>query len=280
MKIGSYTHYGQASYGVLAGDRIVDMTGRIGTNYPDLLSLIHAGALDAAREAAHGEGGDFAVADVEFLPLIPAPVNIYCTGINYMDHVKETGREPPPKPTTFMKLQQSLVGHDQPILKPKVSDNFDFESEYCVVIGRTARHVAKADYKDYVAGYTCLMDGSVRDFQKVAVDQGKNFNKSSSVGPWLVTPDELPADKDIHIEGRLNGEVMQKSTIDQLIHDVGDCLSYHSQFVQLEPGDMISTGTPGGVGHARNPQLWMKEGDVFEVEITGIGVLRNTVENE
>lgn len=280
MKIGSYTHYGEASYGVLVGDRIVDMKGRMGPDYPDLLSVLRAGALDVARKAAEGEDGDFAVADVTFLPLIPAPVNIYCAGINYMDHVKETGREPPPFPTTFMKLAQSLVGHDQPILKPKVSDNFDFEAEYCVVIGKTGRHIAKADYKDYVAGYTCLMDGSVRDFQKVAVDQGKNFNKSSSVGPWLVTPDELPAEKDMRIEGRLNGEVMQISTLDQLIHDVGDCLSYYSQFAQLEPGDMISTGTPGGVGHARDPQLWMKEGDVFEVEITGIGLLRNPVVNE
>lgn len=280
MKIGSYTRDGKASYGVFTDDGVVDMGTRIGSKYPDLLSLIRADGLGEAVSAADGQAADFAIDAIQFLPLIPAPVNIYCAGVNYMDHVKETGREVPPFPTTFMKLQQSLVGHDQPIIKPKVSDQFDFEAEYCVVIGKAARHVDKANYRDHVAGYTCLLDGSIRDFQRRAVDQGKNFNRSSSVGPWLVTPDELPAETEIGIQGRLNGEVMQNSTIDQLIHDVGDCLSYYSQFTQLEPGDMISTGTPGGVGHARDPQVWMKEGDVFEIEITGIGTLRNHVVNE
>ena len=280
MKIGSYTRDGKDRYGVFTDDGVVDMATRIGSKYPDLLSLIQADALGEAISAADGQAADFGIDAIEFLPLIPAPVNIYCAGVNYMDHVEETGREVPPFPTTFMKLQQSLVGHDQPIIKPKVSDQFDFEAEYCVVIGKAARHVAKADYKDYVAGYTCLLDGSIRDFQRRAVDQGKNFNRSSSVGPWLVTPDELPAETEMSIQGRLNGEVMQNSTIDQLIHDVGDCLSYYSQFTRLEPGDMISTGTPGGVGHARDPQVWMKQGDVFEIEITGIGTLRNHVVNE
>ena len=170
MKIGSYKRDGQDGYGVFTDDGIVDLGPRIGSKYPDLLSLLQADALGEAAGAADGQSADFGIDAIEFVPLIPAPVNIYCAGVNYMDHVKETGRDVPPFPTTFMKLQQSLVGHDQPILKPKVSDQFDFEAEYCAVIGKTARHVDKADYKNHVAGYTCLLDGSIRDFQRRAVD--------------------------------------------------------------------------------------------------------------
>ena len=281
MKIGSYLHRSVASYGVFVDGGVIDLAPRLGDSYPNLLSLLRAGALDAAAGVAEGESGDFAIDEIEFQPLVPAPVNIYCAGVNYMDHVEETVSEPPPLPTAFMKLQQSLVGHDRPIIKPKVSDSFDYEAEYCAVIGKPARHIDKANWADYIAGYTCLLDGSIRDYQRVAVDQGKNFRQSSSVGPWMVTPDELPVDRaEIKIQGRLNGKVMQSSSIDQLIHDVGDCLVRYSQFAQLEPGDMISTGTCGGVGHARDPQVWMKEGDVFEIEITGIGILRNPGGNE
>jgi 2-keto-4-pentenoate hydratase/2-oxohepta-3-ene-1,7-dioic acid hydratase in catechol pathway len=223
---------------------------------------------------------DFPIEAVKFLPLIPAPVNVFCAGINYMDHVIETGNEPPDVPVLFMKIQQSLVGHGNPIIRPNVSVQFDYEAELCVIIGQRGRNIPINDALSYVAGYTCLMDGSVRDFQKIAVDQGKNFYHSSSVGPWMVTPDELPDTSEMHIEGRLNGQVMQHSTIDQLIHKVDYLISYYSQIAELQPGDMISTGTCGGVGHRRTPPVYMKGGDVFEVEISGIGILRNPVIEE
>jgi|TARA_B110000263_G_C15306344_1_gene510616 2-keto-4-pentenoate hydratase/2-oxohepta-3-ene-1,7-dioic acid hydratase in catechol pathway len=280
MKIASYTHNREESYGVITKDGIVDLRQRIGESYPNLLSILREQGISEADNASKGMKADFPIEAVEFLPLIPAPVNVFCAGINYMDHVIETGNEPPDVPVLFMKIQQSLVGHGNPIIRPNVSVQFDYEAELCVIIGQRGRNIPINDALSYVAGYTCLMDGSVRDFQKIAVDQGKNFYHSSSVGPWMVTPDELPDTSEMHIEGRLNGQVMQHSTIDQLIHKVDYLISYYSQIAELQPGDMISTGTCGGVGHRRTPPVYMKGGDVFEVEISGIGILRNPVIEE
>jgi 2-keto-4-pentenoate hydratase/2-oxohepta-3-ene-1,7-dioic acid hydratase in catechol pathway len=280
MKIASYTHNRKESYGVITKDGIVDLRQRIGESYPNLLSILREQGISEADNASKGMKADFPIEAVEFLPLIPAPVNVFCAGINYMDHVIETGNEPPDVPVLFMKIQQSLVGHGNPIIRPNVSVQFDYEAELCVIIGQRGRNIPINDALSYVAGYTCLMDGSVRDFQKIAVDQGKNFYHSSSVGPWMVTPDELPDTSEMHIEGRLNGQVMQHSTIDQLIHKVDYLISYYSQIAELQPGDMISTGTCGGVGHRRTPPVYMKGGDVFEVEISGIGILRNPVIEE
>ena len=280
MKIASYTHNREESYGVITKAGIVDLRQRIGESYPNLLSILREQGISEADNASKGMKADFPIEAVEFLPLIPAPVNVFCAGINYMDHVIETGNEPPDVPVLFMKIQQSLVGHGNPIIRPNVSVQFDYEAELCVIIGQRGRNIPINDALSYVAGYTCLMDGSVRDFQKIAVDQGKNFYHSSSVGPWMVTPDELPDTSEMHIEGRLNGQVMQHSTIDQLIHKVDYLISYYSQIAELQPGDMISTGTCGGVGHRRTPPVYMKGGDVFEVEISGIGILRNPVIEE
>jgi 2-keto-4-pentenoate hydratase/2-oxohepta-3-ene-1,7-dioic acid hydratase in catechol pathway len=280
MKIASYIHNGEESYGVITDEGIVDLRHRIGKYYPNLLSVLREQAIDEVRNAAKNIKTDFPIETVEFLPIIPAPVNVFCAGINYMDHVIETGNEPPEVPVLFMKIQQSLVGHGKPIIRPKVSVQFDYEAELCVVIGQRGRNIPISDALNYVAGYTCLMDGSIRDFQKIAVDQGKNFYHSSSVGPWMVTPDDLPNTSEMHIEGRLNGQVMQHSTIDQLIHKVDYLISYYSQIAELQPGDMISTGTCGGVGHRRKPPVYMKGGDVFEIEITGIGILSNPVIDE
>jgi 2-keto-4-pentenoate hydratase/2-oxohepta-3-ene-1,7-dioic acid hydratase in catechol pathway len=263
MKIASYTHNREESYGVITKDGIVDLRQRIGESYPNLLSILREQGISEADNASKGMKADFPIEAVEFLPLIPAPVNVFCAGINYMDHVIETGNEPPDVPVLFMKIQQSLVGHGNPIIRPNVSVQFDYEAELCVIIGQRGRNIPINDALSYVAGYTCLMDGSVRDFQKIAVDQGKNFYHSSSVGPWMVTPDELPDTSEMHIEGRLNGQVMQHSTIDQLIHKVDYLISYYSQIAELQPGDMISTGTCGGVGHRRTPPVYMKGGGRF-----------------
>lgn len=281
MKIGSYIYNGKASYGVKIDDGIVDLGRRLGKIYPDLPTLIKAFALGEAAEACRNQSPDFREADVYFLPLMPAPVNIYCAGINYLDHIQETGRDKPEFPTLFMKSQQSMVGHRQELVRPKVSDQFDFEGEFAVVIGKPGRYIAKDNWKDYIAGYTILMDGSIRDFQKRSVDQGKNFYHSSSSGPWLVTMDEVPGDfRDMKLTTRLNGKVMQASDLGKLCFDVSDLISYYSQIFYFQPGDMIATGTPGGVGSRRDPPVWMKPGDELEIEITGIGILKNAVVGE
>ena len=200
---------------------------------------------------------------------------------DYLDHIEETGRDKPEFPTLFMKSQQSMIGHGQDLVRPKVSDQFDFEGEFAVVIGKPGRYIAKENWKDYIAGYTIIMDGSIRDFQKRSVDQGKNFYHSSSSGPWLITMDEVPGDfRDMKLTTRLNGKVMQASDLGKLCFDVSDLISYYSQIFYFQPGDMIATGTPGGVGSRRDPPVWMKPGDELEVEITGIGILKNAVVGE
>lgn len=281
MKIGSYIYNGKASYGVKLDDGIVDLGRRLGKFYPDLPTLIKAFALGEAEEESRNQSPDFREEDVYFLPLMPAPVNIYCAGINYLDHIEETGRDKPEFPTLFMKSQQSMIGHGQDLVRPKVSDQFDFEGEFAVVIGKPGRYIAKENWKDYIAGYTIIMDGSIRDFQKRSVDQGKNFYHSSSSGPWLITMDEVPGDfRDMKLTTRLNGKVMQASDLGKLCFDVSDLISYYSQIFYFQPGDMIATGTPGGVGSRRDPPVWMKPGDELEVEITGIGILKNAVVGE
>jgi len=281
MKIGSYIYNGKASYGVKLDDGIVDLGRRLGKFYPDLPTLIKAFALGEAAEVSQNQSPDFREEDVYFLPLMPAPVNIYCAGINYLDHIEETGRDKPEFPTLFMKSQQSMIGHGQELVRPKVSDQFDFEGEFAVVIGKPGRYIAKENWKDYIAGYTIIMDGSIRDFQKRSVDQGKNFYHSSSSGPWLITMDEVPGDfRDMKLTTRLNGKVMQASDLGKLCFDVSDLISYYSQIFYFQPGDMIATGTPGGVGSRRDPPVWMKPGDELEVEITGIGILKNAVVGE
>ncbi len=280
MQIGSYIYRGEPSYGVLVDGGIVDLGSRVGDKFPDLLSVLKAGALDEVRSVVDGQSADVSADSVDYLPLIPAPVNCYCAGINYLDHIEETGREKPEFPTLFMKTQQAIVGHGQPIVRPKVSTKFDYEGEFAVVVGRSGRYIRREDWRDYVAGFTILMDGSIRDFQQRSVDQGKNFYKSSACGPWMTTLDAAPDFADMTIETRLNGEVMQHSTIDQLCFDSADLLAYYSQIAQLEPGDIIATGTPGGVGSRREPPVWMKAGDVLEVEIAGLGTLRNPVVDE
>jgi 2-keto-4-pentenoate hydratase/2-oxohepta-3-ene-1,7-dioic acid hydratase in catechol pathway len=277
MKIGSYIHDGRASYGVLTNDGIVDLVPRLGGHYPDLLAMLRANALAEAEAATAGQPADFAADAVTYTPLIPAPVNVYCAGINYMDHIEETGREKPEHPTLFLKTLQSFAGHDQPIVRPHHSEQFDFEAEFAAVLSKPGRDIPQSDWRDYVAGYTCLMDGSIRDFQGRSADQGKNFYHSSAVGPWLTTLDEAPAEADMRIQGRLNGEIMQESSIDKLCYSVAELVAYYSQIFRFEAGDIISTGTPGGVGMSREPQLWLKPGDVFETEISGIGLLRNPV---
>ena len=234
---------------------------------------------DVRNQIAHAEP-DLQIEDVRFLPLITRPTTIYCAGRNYHDQVAEmrAGAVAPEFPTMFIKTMGSLVAHEDAVVKPKVSDCFDYEAELAIVIGTAGRHIAKTDALAHVAGYTCLMDGSIRDWQQRSTDQGKNFWRSSSFEPWLATRDEVPADRGAwKIQGRLNGTILQSSTIGQLIYGIEDLISYNSTTVELRAGDLISTGTCAGVGHGRKPPVYLRDGDVFEVEIDGVGVLRNRV---
>ena len=239
-----------------------------------------AGALAELRTASSGKAPDHKLGQITFLPLIPDPAKILCVGINYRDHAAETGRDTLSNPQMFLRLVNTLVGHDGEMIRPKVSTNFDFEGELAVIIGKGGRHIEESDALAHVAGYTCFVDGSVRDWQKHSVTAGKNFVGTGPLGPWMVTSDEIPDPTRLTLMTRLNGVEMQRSGTDMLIYSVPRIISYVSAFQPLAPGDVIATGTPAGVGHRRNPPLWMKAGDVLEVEITGIGTLKTRVVDE
>ncbi|MEQ8192940.1 MAG: fumarylacetoacetate hydrolase family protein [Rhodospirillales bacterium] len=281
MRLCSYRQAGRDRYGVMTDGGIVDLTDRIGDKHPTLVRLLEDDALKAAGEASAGQKPDFGLDDVEYLPVTLEPVTIFCLGLNYAEHAAEGGQEPPSFPRGFVKVRQSLVGHNQPIVRPSISDKFDFEVEYTIVIGKPARHVPEDKAMEYVAGYTIMNDGSLRDYQKErATDHGKNFWRTSGMGPCMVTRDAAPAWKDTVVETRLNGSVMQRDTVDHLVLGVPFLVSYFSRFTLLRPGDMIATGSPAGVGHRRKPPLFLKPGDMLEMEITGIGVLRTPVIDE
>ncbi len=253
-------------------------------DYPgDLLSLIREGDGALARAAAilaTGEAVDMGA--VTYLPPISDPEKIVCVGLNYSDHSAESGFAQPDFPTLFGRFNSSLIGHGAPILRPVVSHQLDYEGELVAVIGREARDVSEAEALDYVSGYSIFNDASVRDYQTRAPQwtAGKNFDDTGAFGPWFVTADALPKGcLGLTLTTRLNGQVVQEAKIDQMVFSVAQIISICSSFMTLKPGDVIVTGTPSGVGLARNPQLWMKEGDICEVEITGLGILSNPIRN-
>jgi 2-keto-4-pentenoate hydratase/2-oxohepta-3-ene-1,7-dioic acid hydratase in catechol pathway len=278
MKIATYKHRGAQSYGAVTTGGIVDLGKRVGTKYPTLLALLEKGGLDEARRAIEGQKPDFPESEIEYLPVIPDRINIYCTGLNYRDHIAETKSEPPKFPRLFMKLDESLVGHKVPMTRPKASIEYDFEGELMVVMGKEARYVAKADAMNYVAGYTIFNDGSLRDFQRRTTDQGKNFYRSSALGPYMVTMDEVPPDSEMKLYSHLNGKVEQEARITDMIFPVPVLIEYFSSISRLRAGDMIATGTCGRVSYS--DKQFMKGGDTIEIEITGIGKLVNTIVDE
>jgi 2-keto-4-pentenoate hydratase/2-oxohepta-3-ene-1,7-dioic acid hydratase in catechol pathway len=280
MKLASYIVNGTADFGVVVGDGVIGMRKRLGAPYPTLRQALSPEGLDAVRAAMAGAAPDHKLSDIRFLPVIPNPAKIVCAGINYRAHAAETGRELPAEPSMFARFADTLVGHEGEMIRPKISTHFDFEGELTVVIGRGGRYIKREDALGHIAGYTIMVDGSVRDYQKFSVTSGKNFPGTGPLGPWLVTTDEIPDPHKLTLTTRLNGEVMQRSGTDILIHDVPALIAFVSNFTPLAPGDIIATGTPEGVGHRRNPPVWMKAGDVLEVEISGIGVLRNRIVDE
>jgi 2-keto-4-pentenoate hydratase/2-oxohepta-3-ene-1,7-dioic acid hydratase in catechol pathway len=272
MKLLSFAADGKDCFGAVSGDGVVTLNDRIGQ--PNLRAALAAGAIEAMRKAAADTKPDRKLSDVKFLPVIPRPEKILCAGINYRSHAAETGRELPKQPSMFVRFTDTLVGHGGDMIRPSVSDNFDFEGELAVVIGKAGRHIKPEHALDHIAGYTCFVDGSVRDFQKFSVTSGKNFPGTGPLGPWLVTTDEIPDPSKLTLTTRLNGQEVQHSTTDLLIYAIPQIIAFCSDFTALSPGDVIATGTPEGVGHHRKPPLWMKPGDTLEVEITGISTLR------
>ena len=272
MKLLSFAADGREWFGAARDDGIVTLNDKIGQ--PDLRAALAAGTMRAMRRAASDAAPDRRLDDIVFLPVIPRPGKILCAGLNYRSHVAEMGRELPKQPSMFSRFADTLVGHGGAMIRPKVSDNFDFEGELALVIGRGGRHIAPDSALDHVAGYTCFVDGSVRDYQKFSVTSGKNFPSTGPLGPWMVTADEIADPSRLTLTTRLNGQDVQHSTTSLLIYSIPQIIAFCSDFTALSPGDVIATGTPEGVGHSRKPPLWMKPGDRLEVEIDGIGVLR------
>lgn len=281
MKLASFRHQGVATWGVVQGDALHDVGALLRGRAPTLRQAIAAGALGDARDAANA-APSIAFDAVEWLPVIPEPEKILCIGLNYEEHRKETGRSVVGHPTIFTRFANSQIGHLAPLIRPKVSEQFDYEGELAVIIGASCRHVAAGDAFAQVAGYACYNDGSVRDWQRHThqFTPGKNFFATGPFGPWMVTPDEVGPIGPQRLVTRVNGQVVQDATLGEMLFDIPTQISYCSTFTRLEPGDVIATGTPGGVGAKRTPPFWLKPGDVVEVEIAGIGLLRNTVAEE
>ena len=282
MKLTSFIVQGRSSYGVVEGDQIIDLESLKPTLGSDLKQAIGQNRLNELSAARLASLPRIPLAEVTFLPVIPNPGKVLCIGINYATHVRETGREMPTYPMIFTRFADSQTAHLQPIVRPTASHKLDFEGELAVVIGKAARHVKHADALDYVAGYACYNDGSVRDWQKHTIQfvPGKNFPNTGGFGPWLVTGDEIGDPQDLELTTRLNGEVMQHTRTSDMIFDVRQLIEYCSTFTELAPGDVIVTGTTGGVGAFREPPVWMKPGDQVEVEIARIGTLRNSIVDE
>ena len=264
---------GQASFGRIDGDSVLDL----GDGAQDLKAAIAGGDLESLPA-----GPAVALAEVELLPVIPNPGKILCVGHNYETHRQETGRAKVENPSIFIRFADTLVAHGQPIVRPKVSTNLDYEAELAVVIGRGGRAIAEADALDHVAGYACFNDASVRDWQwhTTQFAPGKNFPGTGGFGPWLVTPDEAGDLTDVRVISRLNGKVMQDQPVGDMIFPVARIIAYVSAFTPLSPGDVIATGTPGGVGAKRTPAVWMKAGDTIEIDIGHIGTLANRIIDE
>lgn len=272
MKFASFRRPdGIVSFGRVEGDHIVDLGGSQGGSLGDAIRRDTLADLSA--------GDTLSIADVTLLPVITDPGKILCVGHNYESHRQETGRAKVTNPSIFTRFADTLVAHDQPILLPSVSTDLDYEAELAIVIGKGGRAIPAEQALDHVAGYACFNDASVRDWQwhTTQFTPGKNFPGTGAFGPWLVTPDEAGDLSDVHVISRLNGQVMQDQPVRDMIFSIPTIIAYVSTFTPLSPGDVIATGTPGGVGAKRQPPVWMKPGDTIEVEIGHIGTLRNTI---
>jgi 2-keto-4-pentenoate hydratase/2-oxohepta-3-ene-1,7-dioic acid hydratase in catechol pathway len=277
MKLISYVHQGQAGWGIVQADRVVPLHS---ARYPTLLSALQSGKLEGI--AAEASAPAIALADIQYLPVIPQPGKIFCVGHNYEEHRIETARDKTQHPLLFMRVAESQTAHGQAIVLPPESSQLDYEGEIAIVIGKAGRRIKEEDAWDHVAGYSAYNDGSIRDWQRHTMQftAGKNFSGTGAFGPWLVTRDEIADGAELTLETRLNGTVMQHTTTASMIFPIPVLIAYISAFTTLQPGDVIVTGTPGGVGAKRTPPVWMKPGDKVEIEVSGVGVLVNTIAAE
>lgn len=279
MKLISFRHGAIDSYGLVDGQQVQDLGAIAGADAPDLKTALARGLLPglAARPAPI-----LPLPAVTLLPVLPNPGKIFCVGHNYETHRQETGRAKVDHPSIFTRFADTLTAHGAPIIRPRVSSSLDFEGELAIVIGKGGRYIPEEKAMDHIAGFTCANDASVRDWQwhTQQFTPGKNFPGTGALGPWLVTPDEIADLASVSVTTRLNGQVVQQASLTDLIFPLPVILAYLSSFTPLSPGDVILTGTPGGVGAKREPPLWMKPGDVVEVDISGVGLLRNEIVDE
>jgi 2-keto-4-pentenoate hydratase/2-oxohepta-3-ene-1,7-dioic acid hydratase in catechol pathway len=279
MQFISYTRLGRSGFAARVEGGFVDLAGKLAPEVATLRQAIAADLLGAAAAYVGGRRAEFTEADIALLPVLPDAGKILCVGLNYETHRAETKRPDAKYPTIFTRFADTQIAHRQAILKPRVSDALDYEAELAVVIGRGGRYIAEETALEHVAGYACYNDATVRDWQRHTFQftPGKNFPSTGAFGPQLVTPDEIGDYTQLRITGRLNGQVMQDAALADLIFPIARLIAYCSAFTPLQPGDVILTGTPGGVGDRREPPIFMKPGDVFEVDIPGIGLLVNPV---
>ena len=284
MRLITFSHNGQEQIGVRNGDNIMPVA-RLSPNFAsDIVSLLRREQLsELITTAQEFDGSGIPLDEIHYLPLLPRPGKIVCIGRNYAAHAAEGGAETPSYPEIFFRGATSLVAHQAPIIRPKCSDKLDFEGEFAFVVGKTCRHATLENSLEHIAGYTLFNDATIRDYQRFSTQWtiGKNFDGTGAFGPELVTRDELPDGlQGLSLVTRLNGQEMQNGRINDLVFPVRQLIVLLSECMTLEPGDVVVTGTPSGVGFARKPPVWMKAGDEIEVEVAGLGRLRNYVQNE
>jgi 2-keto-4-pentenoate hydratase/2-oxohepta-3-ene-1,7-dioic acid hydratase in catechol pathway len=285
MKIVAFDRAGKPALGVVDGDTVVDLAAAAPSLPADLADVLRAGALDAVRDAAKQASASarLPLAGIKYRMPIANPPKILCLGLNYAAHAKEGGREVPEYPALFLRCATSMAAHEQPMIAPRVSDKFDYEAELMVIIGKRGRHLPRERALDIVAGYACFNDGSIRDYQRKTTQWciGKNFDATGGFGPWMVTADELPPGaKGLRIRSILNGQTLQDDNTSNMVFDVVETIHLYSQCMTFEPGDVIAMGTPEGVGYPRKPPIFMKHGDTVEIDIEGVGTLRNPIVGE
>ena len=279
MKLLSFTRLGKTGFGAVVNGGIIDLTGKIDPDVNTIKELISLNMEDQAEEYIAGKTKDLSFSDISFLPVIPDPEKIMCIGLNYLEHKKETGRPDVDNPTIFTRFADSQVAHLQPMIKPDNSDRFDYEAEMAIIIGKGGRFISEDEALNHIAGYACYNDGSIRNYQRHTSQftPGKTFPGTGGFGPYMVTPSEVGDYTKLPIELRLNGNVMQKATLADLIFPIPRLISYISEFTALSSGDVIVTGTPGGVGDKRNPPVYMVPGDVVEVDIGSVSYTHLTL---
>ena len=284
MRVIAYRHNGIDNLGVMVDEKKFLSLASVTPELPvTMMGLLNVDHWQAKVEAfVHGKSGDLSIKDVQLLPLISDTPVIWCVGVNYKEHQEETGRGAQEEPMFFIRTNHGLIGPYDPIIRPNISNMLDFEGELAVIIGKGGRHISKEDAHEHIAGYAIFNDATIRDWQRHTIQfcPGKNFEGTGPLGPWMMTPDEFGDPYAQSLTTRLNGEEVQYTSIADMDHKIDKQIEYLSTIHTLRPGDIISTGTPGGVGSRREPPLWMEPGDTVSVEITGLGIIENKIEQE